>query len=271
MPELPEVQTVVDTLRPLVAGRTLVAIDVRRPDVVAPAGIDLVPLLLGRTVADVARRAKRIVFRLDDGHRFFVHLGMTGRLTVDPPAAPLLPHTHVVLHLGTDAAIRFRDPRRFGGVWWLGTGPADDRLGPEPLTLPPARLAAQLGRTARAIKTALLDQRVVAGLGNIYVDESLHRAGIHPLTPARRVSVADVARLNRAIKHTLRTAIRHRGSTLRDFADAHGHAGGFQHLHAVYDRADAPCRRCRTPIERVVLGGRSTHFCPRCQPAAVGR
>jgi len=268
MPELPEVQTVVDTLRPTAVGRSVAAVDVWRADVVEPAGVDLVGRLVGRAIADVARRGKRIVFTLDDGGRFYVHLGMTGRLTLDHPAALLLRHTHVVLHLaGTDdLQIRFRDSRRFGGVWWVGTGPAEDgRLGPEPLTLPPATLARQLARTGRAVKTALLDQRVVAGLGNIYVDESLHRAGIHPLTPARDVPPAGVLRLNRAIKQTLRRAIRHRGSTLRDYADAHGNAGGFQLLHAVYDRADAPCHTCGTPIVRVVLGGRSTHFCPNCQ------
>ncbi len=273
MPELPEVQTIVDTLRPVAVGRIVAAVDVHRADVVDPPSADLSLRLVGRRIAGVVRRAKRVVFTLDDGCRFYVHLGMTGRLTLDPADAPLVRHTHVVWHLagGDGLGIRFRDPRRFGGVWWLGQSAGDEgRLGPEPLTLPPAVLAARLARTARAIKTALLDQRVVAGLGNIYVDESLHRAGIHPLTPARAVPAAAVARLNRAIKHTLRTALRHRGSTLRDYADAHGQAGGFQLLHAVYDRADAPCRTCRTPIERVVLGGRSTHFCPRCQPAVIG-
>ena len=267
MPELPEVQTVVDTLRPVAVGRTLASVDVRRPDVVEPRSADLAALLTSRTVISLDRRAKRIVFTLDDGNRFYVHLGMTGRLTVEPADAPLLPHTHVVLHLagGDPVQVRFRDPRRFGGVWWLGLDRADT-LGPEPLTLPPAVLRRQLARTTRAIKTALLDQRVVAGLGNIYVDESLHRAGIHPMTPARDVPRADVARLNRAIKHTLRRALRHGGSTLRDYIDAHGNPGAFQRLHAVYDRADAPCTTCRTPIIRLVLGGRSTHFCPRCQP-----
>jgi formamidopyrimidine-DNA glycosylase len=117
------------------------------------------------------------------------------------------------------------------------------------------------------VKNALLDQRLVAGLGNIYVDEALHAANIHPLTPADRLSAADVGRLSRAIKATLRRAIRHRGSTLRDYRDADGAAGAFQQLHRVYDHAGDPCHRCRTPIERFVLGGRSTHFCPRCQPA----
>jgi formamidopyrimidine-DNA glycosylase len=116
------------------------------------------------------------------------------------------------------------------------------------------------------VKNALLDQRVVAGLGNIYVDESLFAAGIHPLAPAHRLTAEQVARLNRAIKLTLRRALRHRGSTLRDYLDAEGNAGGFQRLHRVYDRAGQPCSACRSPVERIVLGGRSTHFCSRCQP-----
>jgi formamidopyrimidine-DNA glycosylase len=185
---------------------------------------------------------------------------------VDDPAAPLLPHTHVVLTLDDGRQVRFRDARRFGGVWWLGDDPAHDvGLGPEPLGLPAAALGRQLGRTTRAVKTALLDQSVVAGLGNIYVDESLHAAGIHPQTPAGTLSAGQVATLNRCVQRVLRRAIRHRGSTLRDYRDANGDAGGFQRLHAVYDRAGEPCRQCRTAVERIVLGGRSTHFCPQCQ------
>jgi formamidopyrimidine-DNA glycosylase len=168
--------------------------------------------------------------------------------------------------------IRFRDPRRFGGIWWLGLdeSPNGD-MGPEPLTIRPAQLAKRLGRTTRAVKSALLDQTVIAGLGNIYVDESLFRAGIHPLRSANTLSKNEISKLNRAIKATLRRALRHRGSTLRDYLDANGEPGAFQKLHAVYDRAGQKCRKCRTLIERVVLGGRSTHFCPTCQPTSVGR
>ena len=180
MPELPEVQTVVDTLRPAAVGRVVAAVRLHRADVLDPAGFDLAAAVAGRTVAAVDRRGKKIVVSLDDGCRFVVHLGMTGRLTAEPAEAATQPHTHLVLYLSDGRTIRFRDPRRFGGVWWLGRDGRDDvNLGPEPLTLSPGELAERLGRTARAIKTALLDQKVVAGLGNIYVDESLHRAG-HP-------------------------------------------------------------------------------------------
>jgi formamidopyrimidine-DNA glycosylase len=265
MPELPEVQTVVTTLRPKVLGRAIVAVVSVRQDIVTPADLDVAGRLCGRSVRAVERRGKRIVFTLDDDNRFYIHLGMTGQLSVAQPDSPLPPHTHLELDLGHQR-LRFRDPRRFGGFWWLGTESPDDGMGPEPLGLRPAELLRRLSRTTRAVKNALLDQQVVAGLGNIYVDEALHAARIHPLTPADRLTAQDVGRLSRSIKSTLRRAIRHRGSTLRDYLDADGAAGAFQRLHRVYDRAGDPCTRCRTPVQRIVLGGRSTHFCPRCQP-----
>ncbi len=274
MPELPEVQTVVDTLSPRVVGRRIVAVRAGVHDVVRPKGFDLAGALVGRRIARVSRRAKRIVVGLDDGGEFFVHLGMTGRLGVFAPDAALLPHTHVVFELDDGVEVRFVDPRRFGGIVFLCEAVSGGRfsapVGPEPLTLRPAALLKRLRATRRPVKNALLDQSLIAGLGNIYVDESLHAAGIHPLTPAAAVSELDVRRLNRAIKTTLRRAIRHRGSTLRDYVDADGVGGGFQLLHKVYARAGEPCRACGTAVERVVLGGRSTHFCPRCQPARAG-
>ena len=141
-------------------------------------------------------------------------------------------------------------------------------MGPEPLTMRTQDLASRLAKTKRAIKNALMDQRMVAGLGNIYVDESLHEARIHPLARADRLTEEQVSALARSIKRVLRGAIRHRGSTLRDYVDADGGKGAFQKLHGVYDRAGEPCRTCRAAIERIVLGGRSTCFCPRCQPRA---
>ena len=268
MPELPEVQTVVTTLAPRVVGRTIRAVTRLRPDIVTPAGADLASALAARRVESIARRGKRIVFTLDDANRFYIHLGMTGQLTVATADTPLPGHTHLELDLGDDARLRFRDPRRFGGVWWLGRDALPDAgMGPEPLKLRPAQLFRRLHRTTRAVKNALLDQSVLAGLGNIYVDEALFASGIHPLAPSHQLTAAQVGRLNRSIKTVLRRAIRNRGSTLRDYVDADGVGGSFQKLHKVYDRAGQPCRKCKTPIERIVLGGRSTHFCPTCQPA----
>jgi formamidopyrimidine-DNA glycosylase len=266
MPELPEVQTVVDTLRPALLGRKIKAVRLLRGDIVEPEGVDLPGRLIGATIHELQRRGKRIIFTLHDTHRFFIHLGMSGRLAINSPEQPTLPHTHLIVTFeDLDRELRFTDPRRFGGIWWLGQNACDDGMGPEPLAVRSDQLAQRLAKTTRAIKNALLDQRVLAGLGNIYVDESLFSAGIHPLTRADRLSSIQIRKLMRAIKSTLRRAIRHRGSTLRDYRDANGNAGAFQLLHRVYGREGKPCQVCKTPIQRIVLGGRSTHFCPRCQ------
>jgi formamidopyrimidine-DNA glycosylase len=277
MPELPEVQTVVSSLAPHVTGARVVAVQLNRTDIVRPMGADLPALLVGRTITAVERRAKRIVFTVEGCDRFYIHLGMSGRLTVERAGAEVKKHTHLQIDVegsgfgvqgsGGDGGmqIRFRDPRRFGGVFWLGCESAEEGLGPEPLTLKPAKLATVLAGTRRPIKSALLDQRLIAGLGNIYADECLFLAGVHPLTPANALSMEQVGRLNRAIKRVLRGAIAARGSTLRDYVDADNAPGAYRSRHQVYGREGEACRRCRTTIERIVLTGRSTCFCPRCQ------
>ncbi|HEY1629253.1 MAG TPA: bifunctional DNA-formamidopyrimidine glycosylase/DNA-(apurinic or apyrimidinic site) lyase [Tepidisphaeraceae bacterium] len=267
MPELPEVQTVVSGLAPRILGQRIVRIELLRPDILHPAGVDLAKHLSGQRVEQLTRRAKRIVFTLQDSNRFYIHLGMSGRLTAESAAAEIPKHTHLILHFAK-FDLRFRDPRRFGGIWWLGAEPDPDTIGPEPLLMRSKQLAARLSKTRRVIKTALMDQTLIAGLGNIYADESLFEARIHPLTPANRLKPEQIRRLNRAIKITLRRALRHRGSTLRDYVDAEGGSGAFQKLHRVYDRTAQPCRICKTPIVRIVVGGRSTHFCPHCQKRA---
>jgi formamidopyrimidine-DNA glycosylase len=295
----------------MLLNRRLAAVTLRRNDILCPEGCDLPANLKNRVVTSIDRRGKRIVFTLDDGNRFYIHLGMSGQLTVTDAGAEPLPHTHLEIAIAPDSkadvsvkkprisnlksqisnpksqisnlksqfsnpvpqpsspkkVLRFRDPRRFGGIWWLGRDAShEDDMGPEPLTLRPADLFRRLQKTTRAIKSALLDQTLVAGLGNIYVDESLFAAKIHPLRRACDISRDESDRLNRAIKQVLRKAISFKGSTLRDYRDARGESGGFQIRHNVYDRAGKPCRVCKTPIERIVLGGRSTHFCPKCQP-----
>jgi formamidopyrimidine-DNA glycosylase len=264
MPELPEVQTIVNTLAPRLVGCEIRAVVHLRRDIVRPAGFDLPAHLIGRRIVEIHRRGKRIVIRLDDGNSMFIHLGMTGRLTLEETSATVQPHTHLIVDLG-ELELRFRDTRRFGGIWWLGTDPGHAQIGPEPLQLRASELFRRLARTKRAIKNALLDQTVLAGLGNIYVDESLFAARIHPLSPANELSLEQIKRLNRSIKSTLRRALRHRGSTLRDYVDGNGAAGAFQRLHQVYDREGEECTACHSTIRRIVLGGRSTCFCPRCQ------
>jgi formamidopyrimidine-DNA glycosylase len=276
MPELPEVQTVVSSLAPRVTGARIAKLHLFRIDIVSPAGLDLPPLLTGRTITAVDRRAKRIVFTLDGCDQFYVHLGMTGQLTIEQSRAEVRKHTHLMIDLEACHAtkrrsdegkmqIRFRDPRRFGGVFWLGGDGPDRGLGPEPLTLRPANLAKALAKTRRAIKAALLDQTVVAGIGNIYADECLFLARVHPLRQANSLSAEEVGRLNRAIKLTLRRAIAARGSTLRDFVNADNEPGGYRSKHKVYDRAGENCPSCKGVIQRIVLTGRSTCFCPTCQ------
>ncbi len=264
MPELPEVQTVVTTLLPRLIRQPIVAVKLYRTDIVTPIDANLPLRLRNRTFTNVSRRAKRIVLTLDDGNRFYIHLGMSGRLTVVPPTDRLQPHTHLTIDLPT-GQLRFVDPRRFGGVWWMGKAPDDPTLGPEPLTLATDEFAIRLKKTRRPIKSALLDQSLIAGLGNIYVDETLFAAGIHPLKPANRLKLDRIERLNAAIKQVLTRAIEAKGSSLRDYVDADGNRGSFQKLHHVYDRADQPCVTCKSPIQRIVLSGRSTHFCRICQ------
>jgi formamidopyrimidine-DNA glycosylase len=265
VPELPEVQTVVTSLQNLV-GQRIASIDLKRIDILTPPETDLPALLTGRSIRSITRRGKRIVFTLDDGQTFYIHLGMTGRLTLEQPGDAIPRHTHLILRVAAKE-LRFCDPRRFGGIFVLPVGDVGDaNMGPEPLSLTPRHLTKLLARTHRPIKSALLDQRLIAGLGNIYVDESLHRAGIHPLAITDSLTTEQIARLNRAIKQVLRRAIASRGSSLRDYVDADGNAGGFQKLHRVYAREGKPCDACRTPIGRIVLSGRSTHFCPKCQP-----
>jgi formamidopyrimidine-DNA glycosylase len=266
MPELPEVETVVRTLAPHLVGQRISSIRHLRSDIVEPRDADLATLLKNRHVTAIQRRGKKILIRLDSGATLCIHLGMTGRLTVEPSTEPIKPHTHLIAALSGQSQLRFVDPRRFGGIWWLCNGePHDTNLGPEPLKIRPAQLAQRLSKTRRTIKTTLLDQRLVAGIGNIYADESLFRSRIHPTIPANRLTREQILRLNRAIKLILRRAINHRGSSLRDYVDADGEEGGFQLLHRVYAREGQPCVCCKTPIKRIVLGGRSTHFCPRCQ------
>jgi formamidopyrimidine-DNA glycosylase len=282
MPELPEVETIVRTLRPHLAGAMIVSVDLRRTDILTPTPLDLPAALAALRIVAVSRRGKRILIALDNRCTLAVHLGMTGRLTVEPPDTPVLPHTHLVIGLiaassepktkrsanvQPTAQLRFRDPRRFGRLRWLCPGETtDSNLGPEPLEMRRDQLGQALARTRRAIKTALLDQTLIAGIGNIYADEALFAAAIHPLTPANRLTPLQIGRLMRGIKSILRKAIRHGGSTLRDYVDAQGKAGAFQKLHNVYARTALPCRRCRIPISRIILTGRSTHFCPKCQP-----
>jgi formamidopyrimidine-DNA glycosylase len=273
MPELPEVETVRRALSRFVDGRAIVAVPWLEPRLVrGGTPVDRIrAVLVGQETAGVDRRGKFLIWRFRTGGRLVMHLGMSGRLLAGvSPQAAWLPHTHLVVDLNDGHQVRLTDPRRFGRVVWRdpGAGLGLD-LGPEPLSsrYRAAHLAEALEGRRAPIKALLLDQRLVAGVGNIYADEALFQARIHPLTPAGRLDAAAVRRLHRGLRSVMREAISWRGTTFRDFRDAAGHEGDFGRRLKVYARAGQPCPRCRTPVVQIKVAGRSSHFCPRCQPA----
>ena len=274
MPELPEVETVVRELRPRLVGRRIAAVEIGRHSLRRPWSPDWTALLLGQRVDDVARRGKWIVVGLKGGLRLVIHLGMTGQLLVRPTKQPLAPHTHLVVSLDRGREqLRFRDVRRFGSATLFADGERLDRffdeagLGPEPFDLCPDYWRSRLAGTSRCLKAVLLDQRVVAGVGNIYADESLFEARLHPTVLGREIDSRQAERLRRAVVTVLNRAIEQRGSSIRDYVGGSGARGEYQKEFRVYGRPGEPCPRCRTPVERIRLAGRSTHFCPRCQRA----
>jgi len=235
-----------------------------------PVPADLPVRVAGRTIERLDRRSKYLLFRLGKD-TFLVHLGMTGSLRAFSAAPPRRPHDHADVVLDSGVTLRYHDPRRFGAMLWV-PDPADAhpllaKLGPEPFD--PAFDADYLWNATRrrsaAIKVALMDNHLVVGVGNIYANEALFRAGIRPTTPANRVSRARLARLVGEVRATLAEAIAKGGSTLRDYVDSHGEPGYFQLDHFVYGRAGEPCRVCGTGIRMRRLGGRATSYCPRCQ------
>ncbi len=289
MPELPEVETVRMGLAPALEGHVLIHAETRRGDLRAPFPHDFVRRLTGRTVERLRRRAKYLLADLDSGETLVIHLGMSGRISVyaegkrrrlggyvynAPPAdAGRGKHDHVVFETDAPARIVFNDHRRFGLMTLIETARLDkDRLfkdiGIEPLSagFNTAHLSKALDGKKTSIKAALLDQRVVAGLGNIYVCEALFRAHVSPKRLAGSLGRDRVAALVTAIRKVLKDAIAAGGSTLRDHAQATGDPGNFQHHFLVYDRAGQPCRnKCPGTVKRIVQAGRSTFYCPRCQ------
>lgn len=272
MPELPEVETVVRDLRPWLEGRGIVRVrsgakPLRRAWMPAWQST-----LVGSKVRTLSRRGKWIIVELDSG-TLLIHLGMTGQLTAGPADRPVDPHTHVVFDLDDGAQLRFRDVRRFGSITLFAT--ADElaaflaeRLGPEPFEMKATDFRAALAATARPLKAALLDQKVVAGVGNIYADEALFVSRLPPTLPAREASPADAERLRKAIVRVLTRAIAGRGSTIRNYVGGSGLRGSYQDEFRAYGRTGEPCRRCGMAIARIRLAGRSTHYCPACQKRA---
>lgn len=275
MPELPEVETVVRDLRDAVVGRRVVAVELHRDSIVRyPDGATFTALLGGALLASVERRGKFIHVGLgrDEGAVLVVHLGMTGHLDVVEPGAALRPHTHLQVLLDDGRELRFADARRFGRLLlghpeMLQRAGALPRLGVEPLSaeFTATALDAVLRRTRRTLKAALLDQRGVAGLGNIYADEVCFAAGVRPQRRCPRLTRAERARIHEAIVSVLQRAIRNRGSSVDDFRDIWDAQGRNQEELVVYGRAGQPCFRCGTVLRHAVLAGRGTTWCPTCQ------
>jgi formamidopyrimidine-DNA glycosylase len=273
VPELPEVETVRARLAPAVVGRRLERVEIRDARLTRPEDPLVVAAeLVGERVAALERRGKYLVFWFEGGRGLLVHLRMTGGFRLaDDNGLPDDPYVRAVVTLDDGSDVAYRDVRRFG-TWQLlepyDIEPfLDARLGEEPLgrRFTARALAARLAGRRAPVKAALLDQRTVAGMGNIYVDEALWRARIHPLRPARELDEHDVKRLHRAVRRALEAGLARQGATIRNYATPDGESGEMQHEFKVYGRGGEPCLRCGTPIEKTRAGGRGTWYCPTCQ------
>ena len=273
MPELPEVETIVADLRPHLVGRTIVRCELNFPTIVRhPEPEEFVDAVVGMRIDSVGRRGKYILIGLTNDLLLVVHLGMTGQLRLVDPVAPLANHTHAVFFLDDGRQLRYRDPRRFGRLL-LGTEQAllsskkMPRLGPEPMDpeFAPDELYRRLRTRRAAIKAVLLDQGAIAGVGNIYADESLHKARLRPDRIAGSLSKKSARRLHESLRESLTLAIANRGSSVDTYRDAWGEIGGQQEKLLVYGRAGEPCFTCGRPLSAIRIAGRTTVFCRRCQ------
>ncbi|MCB9944873.1 MAG: bifunctional DNA-formamidopyrimidine glycosylase/DNA-(apurinic or apyrimidinic site) lyase [Geminicoccaceae bacterium] len=270
MPELPEVETTMRAMRGRLDGRHIEHVEQHRPDLRFPLPPMLPERLAGRRIVAFGRRAKYILVHLDGGSTLLLHLGMSGRLLFD--GEPRGRHEHLTFHFEGGTILRFVDPRRFGMLDLVDTEELPDHrwlrhLGLEPLdaAFDAAALRTRLAGRQQAVKTAIMDQRLVVGVGNIYASESLFRAAILPTRPAASIGPGRAGRLARSIREVLQEAIVAGGSSLRDYVSADGELGNFQSFFRVYGRDDLPCRNCGEPVRRMVQGGRATFFCNRCQ------
>ncbi len=277
MPELPEVETIRRSLDAAIVGARVDGVTLRRPGYVA-GGLEASDLLVGGVIASVRRHGKQQAIVTRDGRALCVQLGMSGQLLLtsggDASEADDPSHTHVAWSLrnagGRAVRLLMRDPRRFGGVTTFAdvrTLEAEhwSKLGPDALTISDQELARALARTTRAVKAAILDQSLIAGVGNIYADESLHIAGVHPAIPADRLSTAKACRLAGAIRAVLARAVEARGSTMRDYRDPAGDSGGYFANRLVYGRPGEPCRSCGARLRSGSIAQRTTTWCPKCQ------
>jgi formamidopyrimidine-DNA glycosylase len=271
MPELPEVETIRASLDGVVVGRTVARLDLRTPRLRLPLDGVLTAAVTGRRIVATSRRGKYLLLALDNGRAWFFHMGMSGRLRFSESSeVDAGVHDHVIAVFREGGALVFHDPRRFGLCV------VDDEhesklvagMGPEPLdpeAFSEAYFESFRRSTKRTVKDVLMDQRVVAGLGNIYVNEILFRAGVRPRRNMAKVTRDECMRIVAATREVIADAIEHRGSTISDFLDGIGRRGGYQGRHCVYDREGEPCPRCGTAIKAIVVGQRSSFYCPKCQ------
>ncbi|HEX7255199.1 MAG TPA: bifunctional DNA-formamidopyrimidine glycosylase/DNA-(apurinic or apyrimidinic site) lyase [Gaiellaceae bacterium] len=274
MPELPEVETVRARLEPVLVGRRFNRVEILDPRVTRPAEPrEVAAELEGEVIEAVDRRGKYLIVRFESGRVLLIHLRMTGTMRHERDGAPEHdPHLRVVVTLDDGSDVVYRDVRRFGTWLLLEPGEETDylaeRLGEEPLTraFTPASLAARFNRRRAPVKAALLDQRAAAGMGNIYADEALWRAQIHPLRPAGDLDQDELKRLHGAVRDALEAGIARQGTTLRDFRTPDGAEGTMQAALNVYGRDGEPCYRCGAEIRKIRAAGRGTWYCPNCQP-----
>ncbi len=276
MPELPEVETVRRIIEPHIIGQAISGVSLRDFTAVLETtlpGIDPASTLIGRSFTRATRRGKYLTLHLDGGLYLITHLRMTGRLLLLPASDPPVRFEHVAIHLANGTDLRFGDQRKFGRLVLADQAAVDQldrKLGPEPFasTLTAIWLHAALARRPGPIKNALLDQHLIAGLGNIYVDEALYRARINPLCPANSLTTDHVKRLLQAIRHVLNIALSNQGTTFSTFENPYGETGSNANFLRAYNRAKSgeSCGRCGTPFVRTVVAGRGTTYCPTCQP-----
>lgn len=275
MPELPEVETVLRGLRERALGRRVTKVEVLSPLVLVGSQDEFAAAVRGRSIEGVRRKGKALAIELraqnGEAPRYILlRLGMTGQFVLAHPAAPLQPHTHLRLELdGGGQELRYRDPRRFGRVRCCTREKLDeifDHLGPDAREITEEQFYQTLKGRRGAIKSWLMNQQLLSGLGNIYADEALFVARVHPQTQAGRLSPLAARRLHGAVKKVLDHAVNLQGTSFRDYIDIEGRPGNYRSRLRVYQRTGEPCRRCKRPIRRIILSGRSSHFCPHCQP-----
>ncbi|MHB8093812.1 MAG: bifunctional DNA-formamidopyrimidine glycosylase/DNA-(apurinic or apyrimidinic site) lyase [Candidatus Aminicenantales bacterium] len=272
MPELPEVETIVRGLGPRLAGLRIESVRLLDPSLLRGGRAAELESLKGAKILGVRRRGKMILIDCEGGRALLFHLKMTGLLLLEDPAITPGKHARCILKLReSDRELRFHDIRKFGFLRCLASGsgcssPELDALGPEPLALDPEAFARLFAGRRGSLKPLLLNQRFIAGIGNIYADEILHRARLHPRTPVQSLDRRRLRTLRKAVISVLEEAVRRKGSSIRDYADPDGRPGEFQEFHRVYGREGEPCRKCGTAILRIRVGGRSSFFCPSCQP-----